>query len=157
MPCRVWARSLKASELRWPQLAFGDLRMLGGYALTLAVLGSIDSLLTSLVADNITRTQHNSDRELIGQGSETWVLRCWAACPGLAPRCAPSPTCKPEDARRFRVWCIRWCCWWSPLALVALASVIPMAVLAGILVNVGIEIIDWNFLRRAPGSARATA
>ena len=52
-------------QLRWPQLALGDLRMLGGYALTLAVLGSIDSLLTSLVADNITRTQHNSDRELI--------------------------------------------------------------------------------------------
>ena len=41
-------------QLRWPQMAMVDLRMLGGYALTLAVLGSIDSLLTSLVADNIT-------------------------------------------------------------------------------------------------------
>ncbi|MEL6276540.1 MAG: SulP family inorganic anion transporter, partial [Bacteroidota bacterium] len=38
------------------------------YALVLAVLGSIDSLLTSVIADNMTKTKHNSNRELIGQG-----------------------------------------------------------------------------------------
>jgi MFS superfamily sulfate permease-like transporter len=38
------------------------------YAAVLAVLGSIDSLLTSVIADNMTKTRHNSNRELIGQG-----------------------------------------------------------------------------------------
>ena len=56
--------------------------MLGGYALTLAVLGSIDSLLTSLVADNITRTQHNSDRELIGQGLGNMGVALLGGLPG---------------------------------------------------------------------------
>jgi SulP family sulfate permease len=37
-------------------------------AAVLAVLGSIDSLLTSVIADNMTKTRHNSNRELIGQG-----------------------------------------------------------------------------------------
>ncbi|GAL00983.1 sulfate permease [Nonlabens ulvanivorans] len=45
------------------------------YALVLAVLGSIDSLLTSVIADNMTKTKHNSNRELIGQGIGTWLLR----------------------------------------------------------------------------------
>jgi SulP family sulfate permease len=38
------------------------------FALTIAALGMIDSLLTSVIADNKTRTKHDSNRELIGQG-----------------------------------------------------------------------------------------
>ena len=69
-------------QLRWPQLNLGDLRLVGGYAITLVVLGSIDSLLTSLVADNITRTQHRSDRELVGQGIGNMAAALVGGLPG---------------------------------------------------------------------------
>jgi len=68
--------------LRWPQLRIEDLRLLGGFALTLAVLGAIDSLLTSLVADNITRSQHDSDQELIGQGIGNMASALLGGLPG---------------------------------------------------------------------------
>ncbi len=50
--------------------------------MTLALLGSIDSLLTSLVADSITRTRHNSNRELIGQGIGNMASALIGGLPG---------------------------------------------------------------------------
>ena len=55
-------------DFKLPEISIG---LLGGAitpALTIALLGSIDSLLTSLIADSMTRTQHNPNRELVGQG-----------------------------------------------------------------------------------------
>ncbi len=145
-------------QLRWPQLAFGDLRMLGGYALTLAVLGSIDSLLTSLVADNITRTQHNSDRELIGQGLGNMGAALLGGLPGAGATMRTVTNVQAGGRTPLSGVVHSLVLLVVTLGAGGLASVIPMAVLAGILVNVGIEIIDWNFLRRAPRlSARATA
>lgn len=51
-------------------------------ALMLAILGSIDSLLTSLVADNVTGTQHDSDQELIGQGFGNAIAGLFGGLPG---------------------------------------------------------------------------
>ena len=145
-------------QLRWPQLALGDLRMLGGYALTLAVLGSIDSLLTSLVADNITRTQHNSDRELIGQGLGNMGAALLGGLPGAGATMRTVTNVQAGGRTPLSGVVHSLVLLVVTLGAGGLASVIPMAVLAGILVNVGIEIIDWNFLRRAPRlSARATA
>lgn len=55
-------------SLVFPMIKFSDVEIIIPIALTIAVLGSIDSLLTSLVADSLTKTKHNSNRELIGQG-----------------------------------------------------------------------------------------
>ena len=74
-------------KLQLPTFQLNQLKDMLGYGVMLAMLGAIDSLLTSLVADNITRTEHNSDRELIGQGSATWCLDYWGGCPGLGRRC----------------------------------------------------------------------
>lgn len=52
---------------RIPSIPLGQLPQIGALALTLAILGAIDSLLTSLIADSLTATFHDSDRELIGQ------------------------------------------------------------------------------------------
>ena len=58
-------------------------------ALILALLGSVDSLLTSLVADSLTGTRHDPDRELWGRASAIWWRDCSGACPAPAPPWAP--------------------------------------------------------------------
>ena len=132
-----------------PSFQMDALKDMVGYGLILAALGAIDSLLTSLVADNITRTQHNSDRELIGQGIGNLISGLFGGLPGAG---ATMRTVINVQAGGK-----------TPLsglihALVLLTIVgqasgltepIPHAVLAGILIKVGIDIIDWAFLRRA--------
>ena len=145
-------------QLSWPQLNLGDIRVLGGFAITLAVLGSIDSLLTSLVADNITRTQHNSDRELIGQGVGNMAAALLGGLPGAGATMRTVTNVQAGGRTPLSGVVHSLVLLVVTLGAGGLASVIPLAVLGGILVNVGLEIIDWNFLRNAPRlSFRATA
>ena len=69
-------------HIEMPAFKADEYRSMFGYGLMLAVLGSIDSLLTSLVADNITQTQHDSDRELIGQGIGNLISGLLGGLPG---------------------------------------------------------------------------
>ncbi len=79
--------------------------VLGGTpALILALVNSIDSLLTSLVADSMTRTQHNSDRELCCvRVWTTWRRVYWVSCLGRVPPCERCSTCGSGGERRYRV------------------------------------------------------
>ena len=134
--------------LQWPQLSLNQLEDIVGYGLMLSILGAIDSLLTSLVADNITHTRHDSEQELIGQGIGNLMSGLFGGLPGAG---ATMRTVINVQAGGR-----------SPLsgmfhALVLLSIVlwagdvtaqIPHAVLAGILIKVGIKIIDWGFLWR---------
>ena len=56
--------------------------LIGEYATVLAILGSIDSLLTSVIADNMTKTKHNPNKELIGQGIGNTVASVFGGIPG---------------------------------------------------------------------------
>ncbi len=140
-------------QLHLPSFTLEALPSMVKSAIILALLGAIDSLLTSLIADNITRTQHSSNRELIGQGIGNMVAGVFGGIPGAG---ATMRTVVNANAGGR-----------TPLsgalhALVLLALVlgmaplvehIPHAVLAGILLKVGIDIIDWRYikkLRRAP-------
>ena len=118
-------------------------------ALTIALLGSIDSLLTSLIADSMTRSRHNANRELIGQGIGNMVAGFVGGIPGAGT--TPSTVVNIRAGGQTRMAGALW-------ALVLLAMVlglgkyveaIPHAVLAGILMKVGWDIIDWRFLTRA--------
>lgn len=117
-------------------------------ALTLAALGAIDSLLTSLVADNITRTHHDSDRELIGQGIGNTVAGLLGGLPGAGAtmRTVVNVNAGGKTPLSGIVHAL------VLLAIVLgagpLAASIPHAVLAGILIKVGTDIIDWDYLRR---------
>ena len=51
-------------------------------ALTLALLGAIDSLLTSVVADNMTKTKHKPNKELVGQGIGNSIAAIFGGIPG---------------------------------------------------------------------------
>lgn len=116
-------------------------------AATLAALGAIDSLLTSVVADNLTKTRHNSNRELIGQGIGNAISGAFVGLPGAG---ATMRTVVNVNAGgRTRVSGAVH----SLLLLVVLlgagtyAAFIPKPVLAGILITVGIGILDYRGLR----------
>lgn len=117
-------------------------------AFTLALLGSIDSLLTSLVADNITRTNHESNRELIGQGIGNTIAGFFGGLPGAGATMRTVVNVRaggltPISGALHAVVLLA-----IVLGAGAFAKYIPHAVLAGILIKVGTDIIDWDYLKK---------
>jgi SulP family sulfate permease len=122
-------------------------------ALLLAVVGSIDSLLTSLVADAITKTRHDSERELIGQGAGNIVAGLIGGLPGAGATMRTVVNVRSGGKTHLSGVIHGVLLLAILLALGPLASQIPMAVLAGILITVGIGIVDTkglSHIRRAP-------
>jgi len=123
-------------------------------ALILALLGSIDSLLTSLVADSITRTRHRSNQELIGQGIGNMVAGLVGGIPGAGATMRTVINVRaggrtPVSGALHALVLLA-----LVLGLGPLAEQVPHAVLAGILMKVGWDIIDWGYLKRAPRAPR---
>ncbi len=117
-------------------------------ALTLAALGSIDSLLTSLVADNVTRTYHKSDRELIGQGIGNALAGLFGGLPGAGATMRTVVNVKAGGKTPISGALHALVLLAIVLGAGGLASQIPNAVLAGILIKVGTDIVDWDYLKR---------
>ncbi|OHU86966.1 MULTISPECIES: SulP family inorganic anion transporter [Pseudoalteromonas] len=118
-------------------------------ALILGTLGCIDTLLTAVIGDSLTRTEHNSDKELRGQGIANMVSGLFGALPGAGATMGTVVNIQ-VGARSPAAGIIR------ALILMAVVFVagsltepIPMAVLAGIAVYVGFNILDWSFIQRA--------
>ncbi|GLS25687.1 SulP family inorganic anion transporter [Marinibactrum halimedae] len=118
-------------------------------AVILAVLGSIDSLLTSLVADNMTRTRHDSNRELIGQGIGNTVSGLIGGIAGAGATMRTVVNIRSGGRERISGMVHALLLLAVVLGLSPLAAQIPHAVLAGILVKVGLDIVDWNYLSKA--------
>lgn len=116
-------------------------------ALVLAILGSIDSLLTSLVADNMTRSQHNPDKELIGQGIGNALAGVLSSLPGAGATMRTVVNIRAGGQTKLSGMVHSVLLLAVVLALGPLAGQIPHAALAGILIKVGIDIIDWSYLR----------
>lgn len=130
-----------------PVLHFDAVKLLMEEAVVLALLGSIDSLLTSLVCDNMTRSQHDSNRELVGQGIGNMVAGFFGGLPGAGATMRSVVNIRtggrtPISGSIHAVVLLA-----ILLGLGPLAESIPLAVLAGILYKVGVDIIDWRFLR----------
>lgn len=138
-------------SLHLPIFRPDQLRDMLGYAVMLGILGSIDSLLTSLVADNITRTQHDSDRELIGQGIGNLISGLFWGLPGAGATMRTVVNVRAGGKTPLSGMIHALVLLFIVLGVGKLLSIenIPNAVLAGILIKVGIDIIDWGFLRRA--------
>ena len=117
-------------------------------ALILALLGSVDSLLTSLVADSLTGTQHNSNRELVGQGIGNVVSGLFGGLPGAGATMGTVTNIRAGGSTQvsggFRALLMLGLL----LGLGRFVEPIPHAVLAGILMKVGWDIIDWPLLTR---------
>jgi SulP family sulfate permease len=118
-------------------------------ALVLGMLGSIDALLSAVIADSLTRSQHDSDKELVGQGLGNLVSGLFGGLPGAGATMGTVVNIQ-SGARTALSGLVRAVI----LGVVVLGAAdlvedIPKAVLAGIAIKVGFDIIDWGFLRRA--------
>ena len=117
-------------------------------ALILALLGSVDSLLTSLIADSMTGTRHRADQELVGQGIGNMVAGLIGGLPGAGATMGTVTNIRAGGTTRLS-GAVR-----AIILLVLLMGLgwivepIPHAVLAGILMKVGWDIVDWRMLKR---------
>lgn len=118
------------------------------FGLILAVLGAIDSLLTSLVADNITGQQHNSEQELIGQGIGNAVAGLFSALPGAGATMRTVVNIKAGGTTALSGVLHSLILLAAALGFGFIFESIPLAVLSAILIKVGFDIIDWPFLLR---------
>jgi len=118
-------------------------------ALMLGILGSIDALLTSTVADSMTNTQHNSDKELVGQGIGNIFSGLFGGLPGAGATMGTVVNIQSGGrtplSGLIRAGILLVVVLWAG----GLTEKIPMAVLAGIALKVGFDIIDWGYLKRA--------
>ena len=117
-------------------------------ALVLALLGSIDSLLTSLIADSLTRTRHNPNRELIGQGIGNMVAGFIGGLPGAGATLGTVVNIRAGGNSRLSGAIRASILLALVLGVGRYVEAIPHAVLAGILMRVGYDIMDWRFVTR---------
>ncbi len=117
-------------------------------AFMLALLGSIDTLLTSAVADKITKSNHNSNKELIAQGIGNAVVGFVGGLPGAGATMRTIVNVKSGGKTRLSGMLHAVIIVVVVLFLSDLAEKIPLCVLAGILLKVGLDIIDWSFIKR---------
>ena len=123
-------------------------------ALTLALLGAIDSLLTSVVADNMTKTKHKPNRELVGQGIGNSIAAIFGGIPGAGATIRTVVNINAGGKTKLSGMIAGVMLLIILLALGPIASKIPAAVLAGILITVGIGVMDYKGLRAIPSLPR---
>ncbi len=136
-------------QLQMPTVTADNLQLIFVNAMVLAMVGSIDCLLTCLVSDSLTRTEHKSNKELIGQGVANLITGLFGGIAGSGATTATvvniqagGRTALSGISRALILLVVLL--WAAPLT-----SGIPLAVLAGIVLKVGVNIIDWGFLKRA--------
>lgn len=137
------------------EFEFGQISPYIFTALTLAFLGAIDSLLTSVVADNMTKTKHNPNRELMGQGIGNSVAAIFGGIPGAGATIRTVVNINSGGTTKLSGMIAAILLLVILLALGPVASQIPAAVLAGILITVGIGVMDYRGLRAIPKMQKA--
>ena len=115
-------------------------------AIILALLGSVDSLLTSLIADSLTGTQHKPNRELVGQGIGNMVAGLFGGLPGAGATMGTVTNIRAGGSTPMSGVLRSVLLVMLLLGLARYVAPIPHAALAGILVKIGWDVIDWRFL-----------
>jgi sulfate permease, SulP family len=126
-------------------------------AITLAALGSIDSLLTSVVADNVTKTRHDSNKELVGQGVGNVVTGLFVGIPGAGATMRTLVNIRSGGRNRVSGIIHAVVLLIILLGAGKYAALIPKSVLAGILITVGIGILDYKGFKHMSKVPRADA
>ncbi|WP_428026625.1 SulP family inorganic anion transporter [Arcobacter sp.] len=117
------------------------------YALTLALLGTIDTLLTSLVADSMTKTKHRPNKELIGQGIGNALCSFVGGIPGAGATMRTVINIKSGGVTNISGMTHSIMLLLTVVFFAKYASQVPLAVLSGILIKVGVDIIDYRFFK----------
>ncbi|CAK6689955.1 Bicarbonate transporter BicA [Cyanobium usitatum str. Tous] len=136
-------------QLRMPYFELGLASKMLIDAAVLGMLGCIDALLTAVIADSITRTEHNSNKELIGQGLGNLVSGLFGGLPGAGATMGTVVNIQAGGRSALSGISRAVILMVVILAFTGVAAQIPQAVLAGIALKVGVDIVDWGFLKRA--------
>ena len=134
-------------ELVMPSFSTETFSLVIEAAVLLATLGAIDSLLTSLVADNMTRTRHDSDRELVGQGIGNAVAGLFGGVPGAGATMRTVINIRTGGSTKISGMVHALFLLLVVISLAPVASMVPHAALAGILIKVGYDILDIKYLK----------
>lgn len=134
-------------EFNLPQFSLQQWSLIFTLGLTLALLGSLDSLLTSLVTDSITQTRHKSNKELFGQGLGNVLCSFIGGLPGAGATMRTVVNVRSGGRTELSGVIHALFLFTLLLGLAPLATHIPLAVLAGILIKVGIDILDYRMLK----------
>ncbi|NJR39770.1 MAG: SulP family inorganic anion transporter [Leptolyngbyaceae cyanobacterium CSU_1_4] len=132
-----------------PTFTAGQMTTMFVDGVMLGMLGCIDTLLTAVIADSLTRTEHKSDKELIGQGIGNIVSGICGGLPGAGATMGTvvniqtGATSALSGLSRALILLV------VVLGAARYTQPIPMAVLAGIALKVGLDILDWSFLKRS--------
>ncbi len=146
---RIGEISTGLPSFNWPSITPDIFSTILVDAIVLGTLGCIDTLLSAVIADSLTRDEHDSDKELRGQGIANMISGLFGALPGAGATMGTVVNvqvgARSPLAGVFRALIL------AGVVLVAgfLTAPIPMAVLAGIALYVGLNILDWSFLQRA--------
>ncbi|KZM40493.1 Bicarbonate transporter BicA [Marinomonas sp. SBI22] len=136
-------------SLHWPTFTFDMMGNMVINALVLGTLGCIDTLLTAVIADSLTRKEHDSNKELVGQGIANLISGFLGGLPGAGATMGTvvnvQSGARSPISGMVRAFILFLVVMWAA----DLTASIPMAVLAGIALYVGINILDWSFLQRA--------
>lgn len=136
-------------KLQMPYFELGQLRIMLIDAAVLGMLGCIDALLTAVIADSITRTEHNSNKELIGQGLGNLASGLFGGIAGAGATMGTVVNIQAGGRSALSGISRAVILMVVILAFSGVAAQIPQAVLAGIALKVGVDIVDWGFLKRA--------
>jgi SulP family sulfate permease len=146
---RIGEISIGLPTLQMPTFTPSQITVMLVDGAMLGMLGCIDTLLTAVIADSLTRTEHNSNKELIGQGIGNLVSGLCGGLPGAGATMGTvvniQTGAKTALSGLTRAFILLVVVLWAA----GLTSSIPMAVLAGIALKVGIDILDWSFLKRS--------
>ena len=140
---------LAALGTRWASLGtlgVADIIAVAVPALTLSVLLSIDTLKTCVVLDTLTRSRHDSNRELIGQGFGNLASAAIGGIPGAGTMGATLVNISSGASTRRSGLFEGGMSLVVFLALGSLIAWVPVAALAGILIVVGTKMIDQHSL-----------
>jgi SulP family sulfate permease len=124
------------------------------YAILLAMLGTIDSLLTSVIADQLTGDQHKPNKETIGQGIGNIFSGLFGGLAGAGATMRTVVNIKAGGQTKFSGIVHSLILLLTVLVLSPIASIIPLSVLAAILIKVGIDIVDWEFFKNLRTKSR---
>ncbi|MGB3205371.1 MAG: SulP family inorganic anion transporter, partial [Crinalium sp.] len=135
--------------LQLPTFSPGQITTMFVDGVMLGMLGCIDTLLTAVVADSLTRTEHKSDKELIGQGIANIASGFCGGLPGAGATMGTVVNIQAGAASAVSGLTRALILLVVVLGAAKLTQPIPMAVLAGIALKVGLDILDWSFLKRS--------
>lgn len=154
---RIGEIPLALPTLTVPTFSGAQMRTMLIDAGVLGTLGCIDALLTSVVADSLTRTEHDSNKELVGQGIGNIMSGLLGGLPGAGATMGTVVNIKAGGRTALSGLSRAVILLVVVLGASNLTENIPLSVLAGIIIKVGIDIIDWGFLKRAHYISRKSA